>query len=461
MRSPGRPPRRSLWVQGGEALLVVALVAEVAFLGTGNAASAGALRGLGRLPAVGTWHPTTSTTTTTTSGPGPGPKAGTGAAPGSAAASTTSTTTPAATTTTITPPSGVPVIQVSDGALTLGGRPYEFVGVNAYEIGTMWGTNAGCGPMETDAQLDQLFSTLPPDSLVRFWAFEATIAIDQSTRLLDWAPLDRVFAAAARYHQRLVPVLAGQGSGCDGGHWQDVSWYDGGFQTVFDDPSTTDGRGLTPLSYWAYLQAVVQRYRSSPALGMWEPMSEAEASTCPPQYEPTGCQGHQTCPDEATAAQALRHFYDVVGAEIRALDPVHLVEDGLLGGGQCGTAGADYGFVTASPGIDVASYHDYYGGAPMGGDQWNGIAVRIAQAKAAGKPIVAGEMGITAGTASGCTALQDRTSQIRSKVSAQLTAGSSGALVWDWMPSPTSPCTFDTFPGDPLLGLLAQGAAAL
>ena len=33
----------------------------------------------------------------------------------------------------------------------------------------------------------------------------------------------------------------------------------------------------------------------------------------------------------------------------------------------------DYQYVSASPGIDVLSYHDYYGPAALGGDQWNGL----------------------------------------------------------------------------------------
>ena len=94
------------------------------------------------------------------------------------------------------------------------------------------------------------------------------------------------------------------------------------------------------------------------------------------------------------AASALRYFFDTVGAEIHALDPKHLVESGLLGGGQCGTQGSDYQYVSASPGIDVLSYHDYYGPAALGGDQWNGLAVRFAQMAALGKPIIAGEVGL-------------------------------------------------------------------
>ena len=99
----------------------------------------------------------------------------------------------------------------------------------------------------------------------------------------------------------------------------------------------------TPLSYWDYLQAIVSRYATSPALGMWEPMSEAEASNCSQQYQPTSCSGRQSGPDEAAAAASLRYFFDTVGGEIHALDPRDLVESGLLGGGQCGSQGADYG----------------------------------------------------------------------------------------------------------------------
>jgi hypothetical protein len=234
-------------------------------------------------------------------------------------------------------------------------------------------------------------------------------------------------------------------------HWEDPSWYNGGFMDVFNSPSNSQGTGLTPLSYWSYMQDVVNRYKSSPALGMWEPMSEPSAGTCPPQDEPLNCGANQTCPNEAAAASALRHFFDVVGAEIHALDPAHLVESGMLGGGQCGTAGSDYEFVSASPGIDVLSYHDYYGASLLGGDQWNGLAVRDEQAAALGKPIIAGEMGVLAGTAPGCTSLSTRNSTFSAKVKAQIQAGASGVLAWNWVPIAQVACSYDVGPSDPML----------
>jgi mannan endo-1,4-beta-mannosidase len=244
---------------------------------------------------------------------------------------------------------------------------------------------------------------------------------------------------------------------CDGDHWQDPSWFDGGFMDVFNSPSNSDASGHTPLSYWDYMQDVVNRYKNSPALGMWEPISEPSAATCDGNFYPGTCWGHTSCPDEAVAAASLRHFFDVVGAEIHSLDPNHLVESGMMGGGECGAVGSDYGYVSASPGIDVLSYHDYYVGAAMGGDQTNGVAVDIAQAAALGKPIIAGEMGLDAGTAPGCMTLATRSTEIQAKIQAQMAAGTSGVLIWDWLPAPSSTCTTDTFPGDPLMAVVAAG----
>lgn len=359
---------------------------------------------------------------------------------------------------TVSPPPHSSKISVAGGKLMLAGRPYTFVGVNAFELGTQWGTNFGCGGMETDTDLDHLFSSLPPNSLVRFWAFQGTLATNYLTHQLDWGPLDRVFAVAASYHQRLIVTLTDQSGTCDGNHWQDLSWYQGGFKQVFNDPSTTDGRGSTPMSYWDFMRAVVQRYKDSPALGMWEPISEAESSDCPAAYSGQGpsCWGHQTCPDEAAAAAGLRYFFDVVGGEVHALDPTHLVENGLLGGGQCGTQGADYQYVSGSPGIDVLSYHDYSAGTDLiPGDQWNGLGVRLSQAKALNKPIIGGELGVAGGTASGCTSLSERADQVAAKVQAQVQAGSSGVLIWNWVPQMYNSCSTDTFPGDPLMQWLS------
>ena len=346
-------------------------------------------------------------------------------------------------------------------ALEIGGVPSRFTGLNAYELATDWGTNAGCGPMTSPAQIDAFFGSLPRNSIVRFWAFQGSMATDVQTGQLDWRPLDNVFYEAAKYHVYLIPVVSGQGGSCDGGHWNDPAWYSGGFMDVFNSAGNSDGRGLTPLSYWGYMNALVSRYADSPTLGMWEPMSEPEASTCPAAFEPGNCEGHQTCPDEAVAATSLKYFFTAVGSQIHLLDPNHLVEAGFLGSGQCGTTWTDYATVGTSPGIDVLSVHDYYGSVPLGGDQWNGMAERFAQAKALDKPIVTGEAGIVAGQGqTACESLQQRGVDMSQKMTAQFAAGDSAFLAWNWTLSPEGPCSYDTGPGDSsLLGALASAPA--
>ena len=180
---------------------------------------------------------------------------------------------------------------------------------------------------------------------------------------------------------------------------------------------------------------------------MWEPMSEPSAGTCPAQDEPRKlwCESNLP-PNEADAAVALRYFFDTVGTEIHTLDPKHLVESGMSGGGQSGTGGSDYQFVSASPGIDVLSYHDYYGSALFGGDRWNRHAVRIQQAAALAKPIIAGEMGILAGADAGCTSLSTRNALFHAKVQAQMAAGTRGVLAWNWVPAAQATCSYDVGP---------------
>ena len=72
--------------------------------------------------------------------------------------------------------------------LDLAGTPTVFTGVNAYELATDWGTNAGCGGMETPAQINSLFTSLKPNSIVRFDVFQGTMATNTKTDALDWGP---------------------------------------------------------------------------------------------------------------------------------------------------------------------------------------------------------------------------------------------------------------------------------
>lgn len=351
---------------------------------------------------------------------------------------------------TASTPTGV--LTASGTSLILDGKPVQLTGVNAYELATAWGENAGCGPQVDPAAIDALFASLRPDSLVRIWARQGSMAINVHTHQLDWAPLDRVFSAAARYHQLLLVSIGDFGGGCDDGHVKDDAWYTGGYTQVFNP------NGLTPYSYADYVRLLVSRYKDSPALGMWEPINEPEAWECTSGYDAAGaCTSALVC-DEAKGAQSLRYFFDHIGAEIKAIDPQHLVESGVIGSGQCGAAGPDYLYVHESPGIDVGSYHDYSDTTAMPGDQWNGLQVRLQQLASIGKPLIVGEVGIKANSgAPGCLSFQQRADAMRAKMSAQFSAGVAAFLPWDWMPSAGSGCVYETIaPGDPIMSLLAS-----
>lgn len=337
----------------------------------------------------------------------------------------------------------VGVVVRHGAALYLNGAPYRFTGVNAYELSTLWSVNWGCGTQVDD--LNGFFAGLRPHSMVRVWAYQALGYNNKTTHAIDFTALDRLVAAAERAGQLLVLTMSDQSGTCDDGHWHDQAWYDGGYRTVHPD----DGRGLTPLSYWDWVHQVVPRYAASPALGMWELVNEAEASSCQPGYGGAGCYGHLTCP--AGAAASLRGFFDTVGGEVKRLDPRHLIASGVIGGGQCGMAGGDYGTIHASTAVDVATFHDYGNDTvALPGE----VAQRITDAAAVGKPLVVEETGIDAGYGAGCPQTpQSRATLFGDKLRAALAAGAVGYLPWVWSPDGAD-CDLMIPPGDPTLALL-------
>lgn len=344
-------------------------------------------------------------------------------------------------------PSRTSFLSRSGAQLTLNGQQYRVVSVDAYELATDWGTNYGCGGMLNEADLDAFFARLPQNATVRIWGFQGSMATNPETGARDWSGLDRVVAAAQRHGQHLIVSLGNQSGDCDDGHWKDRAWYQGGFRAVYPG----DGRTVASVSYWDWVQQIVTRYRDSNVVAIWELINEPQASECAAGAM-SGCYGHLQCPNEGSAAAALRSFVDVVGAKIKRIDPNHLVESGSLGGDQCGWAGTDYAMVHGSPGIDVASYHDYALDQVVPGD----LGERIGEATGLTKPIIVGELGVRAGQGlPGCPSLIDRRNLIQAKVAAMLSAGAASVFLWDWVPDPdASTCTLDVGTADPLMTLL-------
>jgi mannan endo-1,4-beta-mannosidase len=398
----------------------------------------------------------TTSAPTTSSTPGSSfaaPPAATPKASSPAAAGASPTPTPTATPTPTPAPTATPTLVVnrapgggSSGFVTacgdqlcLNGKVWTFTGVNAYEAATDWGVNYGCGTMLSNSALDSLFSSLQPNDVVRFWAFQA-LATNYTTGQLDWAGIDRVIDAAAAYGIKVIPSLTDETGLCDDNEWKDAAWYSGGYNNVYDPNETPSS---TPLPYSTYLQDFLQRYGDNPTIAMVELVSE-----------PSPTESGYDCVGETAAAQALRSFFDTEGSEAHSLAPNLLVESGLQGEGQCGTEGSDYGYVMASPGVDVASVHDYTDQV-MPTTAGSDLVSSLQQARADGKPLIMGEVGEAAqADLSGCPSLTSRVSLMQAKMTAQFSAGVSGFLVWDWEPTAPTSCMFDFGPGDPLIAAL-------
>lgn len=437
-------------------LLAVALtcaVCLIAFVSAGVSAKATQGHRKGGPSPSPSPTPTASPAPTPTATPAPTPTAMPTPTPtATPTPSPTATPTPSPSPTPAPPTAPAGFVSRSGTSLTLNGQPYHFTGVNAYEAATYWGVNAGCGQMLSDQDLTTLFTqSLRSGQVVRFWAFQA-LATNNTSKARDWTGIDRVVNAATRYGVKVIPTLTNESGTCDDGHWKDPAWYQGGYMSVYQS-----SQSITPVSFWQYMHEFLSRYGSNSTIAMIELVNE-----------PAPVSAGYVCNGESTAATALRSFFDVVGGEAKKVDPNHLFAAGQQGVGQCGQSDAgcsstswtscttqDYRYVDASPGIDVAGYHDY------GADTSPVPAYlqeSIAQATADGKPIVSGEMGINANPAgSGCVSLSTRASDIGAKLGAQFNAGVRGALVWDWIPGTMgSGCAYDIAAGDPVLQTLQQ-----
>jgi hypothetical protein len=170
-------------------------------------------------------------------------------------------------------------------AVTVGASPgHPFVGLNAYELATDYGVNNGCGT-DIHTSTDAFFASLPTDTVVRFWAMQPFGTASDNTAdpgSLTWGPLDSVFAAAAKYGDKLIPVLANQWGDCDGvdeapgvqlGH----AFYSGGYRS-----NTSEG----PLPYWQWVKDIVARYASSPAVYAWNRSTSPRCATSPRRRRP-------------------------------------------------------------------------------------------------------------------------------------------------------------------------------
>lgn len=337
-------------------------------------------------------------------------------------------------------PSAPNAVTATPDGLRLRGQPWWPSGFNGPQLATDYAVNFGCG---AEVDLDAFFRALPPNSLTRFALFQAFV-VNKDTGELDFKPADVVFAAAEKYGQMVLPVLAAQTGDCGDEVYKQRQWYVDGWTKLIEVP------GRSVMSYRDWVNTAVGRWRSSPVLAGWELVGEPEPSNC----DRNRCDlRHRTCP--ADAAQVLRKFMDDAGDIVRTLDPQRLLFAGYVGGSQCGIAGDAFSVASGSRNVDVTEFHDYTeDGNPLPGDAANGLARRIAQSRELGKPLLVGEIGEYAGS---CDTLDKRAEIMVRRMDGQRRAGTAGALIWAFVPDPRrDECTYDVGPDDPLWPVVAQ-----
>ncbi len=315
-----------------------------------------------------------------------------------------------------------PFVTSEGTELRLDGNPYRFTGMNVYNAnsrGQCWYALAS-GPGLDEALAEMSSGT----EVIRAWFFES-LATTEGER--DWSGFDHTLAVARAHGVKVIPTLTNQWGDCEAGGFKDDSWYDGGYNDSYRD----------------WVTEVVSRYRNDPNILAWQLVNEAEVK---PSAGATSC--------SPGAPDILTDFAADIGGWVKALDPEHLVSLGTIGGGQCGAQGGEYAQVHAVDAIDLCEYHDYNApSAPMPGDQWNGLQVRLDQCAALDKPLFVGETGIRPNDVGGT--LEARANAFDAKFDAQFQAGVVGELVWAWSSLGSTLGDFDVGPDDPTIDVLA------
>ncbi|MEA2231829.1 MAG: mannan endo,4-beta-mannosidase [Solirubrobacteraceae bacterium] len=315
-------------------------------------------------------------------------------------------------------------VQRSGTNLSLDGSAFRFVGHNNYQLTSVAG-QFSCGRALDGAMVDRVLQDAKDAgaTVIRTWFFQSFYRGAGNS----YAPFDRVLDKAAAKGLKVIPVLVNHYPDCEpsGAKRKDEGFYDYGYKTA--------GWGY-PQPFKDYAYNLASRYRNNATIAFWQIVNEAETSWSGGCNTTIEANGHQR------AANVLRRFVDDMGSAIHAAAPNHRVSLGTIGTGQCGAAGSEYRYVHESAGSDICEDHDYDRATqPMPGDPYNGLAVRVSQCNAIGKPMLIGESGIVADVDSGggssgsitATTLKRRADFFAAKLNAAFDSGIDGYLLWE------------------------------
>lgn len=329
-----------------------------------------------------------------------------------------------------------PFVTASGTQLMLDGQPFQFTGFNIFNANSR--NNSCWGDLGEGPGLDQGLNAIGPGQTVfRAWFFQSLATTDGQR---DWSAFDHTLTVARQHGERVIATLGNDWNDCEGDpnapRYKTEKWYRSGYRMTLPP--------ALPATYRQWVAEVVTRYRDNPTIMAWQLMNEAST----PSDNGTG-----NC--TATSADTLRNFAQDMGALVKSIDRNHLLSLGTVGGGECGTRGADYQLVYSVPEIDLCEMHDY--GPPAEAipqNPSNGLEARLMQCGALNKPLFMGETGIQTSTT---FSQAQRAAALEVRLSAELQAGVVGTLIWDWTNAGASQCCgYEVGAGDPALGLIAS-----
>jgi len=326
-----------------------------------------------------------------------------------------------------------PFVTRSGSQLLIDGQPFLFTGLNIFNANSV--NNSCWGGLGAGQGLDDALTAIGPGQTVfRAWFFQP-LATSNGAR--DWSAFDHTLAVARQHGVRVIVTLGNFWNDCEGtavtARYRTESWFRTGYRNQ-------RSAGL-PSTYREWAAEVVTRYRNDPTIMAWQLMNEASTPSD---------NGSGAC--TPTSAATLRAFTQDMATMIKSIDAKHLLSLGTMGGGECGTRGADYLYVHSVPGIDLCEMHDYGPAAEaIPANPGNGLLARLAQCRTLNKPLFMGETGLEL---SPTLSVEQRAGALRARLTAEFQAGVVGSLIWDWCTQVRVCGGYEIGADDPALALL-------
>jgi hypothetical protein len=272
-------------------------------------------------------------------------------------------------------------ITVDGDRILRNGQPWWLVGYNSF---TWSGNCGGDGEGMSAEDVDAWFSSMRHDGhgSVRLFFFDG------------W-DIDRLDAAveSAKANDIYLTITLDDAIGGCGESDKDDEWY--------ADQGERD-------TFRAHMTTLLERYRGESTIAWFEYFNE-------PDY----------------ADGQLREFYDEMGAAADEVDPDRLFASGTIAPYSVGED-ADFLALNESPGVDIASLHEY------DEDEVESNHGPDTRANSAGKPVIVGEFGLYASEAGeDCERdFAERAEQAAAKIRVYTAEGYAGAQMWAWQPGP-------------------------